>query len=245
MNTRLVAWSLLGTFVALGAQPARATVVGPLAPPVIDINGTALDLNALNCVTRNNLVTCGGANLQGNGYELTSWSLTLNPDPVITSSFTLTNISAVTQTFVMTVTLSAVTSAPAIAISGYVGPGTLIDADGGGATLTDAATSIYTAAIDGVAVHTLLDPPQFYSVIANPFGGPGDPVTIPMESFGPDVLAQSVTSFIQIRYKFSITARDQLQSMSQFTVTEVPIPGALPLLGAGLGLLMAFRRRRA
>ena len=245
MTTRLHAWLLATTITALAAGPAQAAVIGQLAPPVIDINGSTVPLDALNCSTQNNLVNCEGTNYQGSDFALDNWSMSMDPDPSITSNFTLTNISAVTQTFTMNVTLPTTTSDPAISITGYIGPGLLTDVNGGGATLADVGTAIYSAIIDGVVVRTLLDPPQLFSIPVNPFGTPGDTLSISQVSFGPDVLAQSVTSLIRIRYQFSLTAHDEIQWGSQFVVTPVPIPGALPLLGAALASLTAFRRRQA
>ena len=45
----------------------------------------------------------------------------VNPDPQITSTFTLTNISAVTQTFIMNVTLPIAAIGPTTVQGGYFG----------------------------------------------------------------------------------------------------------------------------
>jgi hypothetical protein len=74
-----------------------------------------------------------------------------------------------------------------------------MDVNGGGATLTDDGSAIHTALIDAAPVHTLLEPPQSFSVLANPFGGPGSPLTISKVSFGPDVLPLSVANSIGTR----------------------------------------------
>ena len=107
--------------------------------------------------------------------------------------------------------------------------------------------NVVTALIDGSAVHTLLDPPQSYISTPLASGGPGAPVTIPFASFGPNILAQPVSSSIGTQFQFRITAGDQVFLPFGFTVAPVAVPesDSLTLLGCGIVCLAAFRRRRA
>ena len=69
-------------------------------------------------------------------WEITEWSGLLNPDPVISNSFSVKNLLAVTQTF--TITLSTVTGpigAPTTITGGSAQFG-VTDTNGDGATLS-------------------------------------------------------------------------------------------------------------
>ncbi len=226
----------------------RAAFASPVF--TFNINGTAFDAAMLNCGQPGNQSVCSGTNLSGSGFVLNSWQFVLDPDPSIAGSFTLTNLSNATLTFTVSATLGVSPVSGPLSISGYVGAGTLTDLNGGGATLSDVGVSLYGAMIDGSSVHTLLDPPQSYTVVPGPLG-PGAPVTIPLASFGPQGLNQSIGSSIGVAFPgFSLTAGDSIQFPFGFDATPatpptVPEPGSLLLLGSGLATLAARRRRSA
>ena len=244
MKARSCALLLSAAFTVLCAHVAIATPVAGLAPPTIDINGTPIDLGALACSPRGDEVACSGENLQGNGFVLETWSLVLNPDPSINATFNLTNLSAATQTFILTVTLPVSPTGPSLSATGSVGTGTLSDMNGNGATLTDDGSSIYSALIDGSPVRTLLDPPQSFTTSVDVTGLP-IPVSIGPESFGPEILAQSANLSIGMRVQYTLTAGDNVALPIFFSVQPVPEPGTLVLVGSGLASLVGARRRGA
>ena len=227
----------------LGAGTAPATRAATIAP-VITINGSALDLNDLGCVSSGDgIVSCEGTSLTGSGYELSSWSFEFDPDPTLSGSFTLTNLSKSTLGFTVSASLSILPVGPSLSATGSVGAGTLTDLNANGATVTDSGLSIYTTEIDGVSVHTLLDRPQSYTAPADPLGAPSS-VTIPMESFGPDLLAQAASSSITASFAFMLTAGDSVSFPFSFDVEPVPEPATLLLLGGGIaGLALSGRTK--
>ncbi|HXK23764.1 MAG TPA: PEP-CTERM sorting domain-containing protein [Myxococcota bacterium] len=217
-----------------------------LPAPTIDVNGTAIPLADLGCASPGSpggLVACSGSSFQGNGFALSNWQFELNPDPSITSTFTLTNLAMVTQNFTMTITLPIAPLGPGIAISGSTTNGVLTDLNANGATLTDFGSAIFSNAVNSVVLHTLLDPAQLYVAPANPLGGPSS-VPIPDASYGPIVLNQTGDVSIQIKWQFRLTSNDQFGIKGVFDVQPAPVPepGTLLLVAGGLAGLAMFRR---
>jgi hypothetical protein len=129
-----------------------------------------------------------------------------------------------------------------VSITGSIGAGALTDLNANGATLTDDGSSIYTALIHDSPVHTLLDPSQSFSALADPFGMPST-AAIGKVSFGPELLAQSANNTISEKIQFTLTAGDRVILPTVFAVTAVPEPGMLILLASGLACLVTFSRR--
>ena len=170
------------------------------------------------------------------------WSIVVNPDPQVTSTVTLTNISGVTQTFIMTVTLPIAAFGPTTVQGGYFGDAvtgttyTDTNASGGVTLATVGGNPFYRALVNGIASQDLgsftVSAPVSGSLPQQSWGTP-----IPSAPFGP------ASGNIQIRWQFSLTAGDQVSTKGFFQVEQAPEPATVALVGLGLAALAVARRR--
>lgn len=227
--------------VCLGAARANA------APVIsVSIESVAGGYDAYNTSGEGVANGDGTFGLSGLGYGGTfscDWSITVNPDPQVTSNFNLKNLSTVTQTFIMTITLPIGSFGPVTYQGGYYGSAitgtTYTDTSGdGNVTLaTVGANPFYRALVNGVASQDL----GSFSVSA-PVSGTLPQVAwgvpIPSAPFGP------ANTNIQIRWQFSLSGGDTVSTQGFFQVETTPAapePAALALLGMGLAALAGVR----
>jgi hypothetical protein len=165
--------------------------------------------------------------------------LHLEGDPMISGSFTLINLSGITQTFSVSATLGGVVLPGPTLMGGSVGDIVYTDLSGDGlVTLATVGGSFfYQAQIDGASVQDLGQ----FSV------GPTSGV-VPRLEFGtpiPSAVGPGVTTSIGVAFPaFSLTAGDQVMTPFEFVVV-VPEPASAPLLALGLVALAVRSRRRA
>lgn len=164
-----------------------------------------------------------------------SWELEVNTDPFITSSFNVTNVTAIPQTFVITTTLPIIPQGPVTSAIGSIS-GSLLDSDFSGfsSVSTVPGISLYEALIDGATVETMYDDPYTLAT--------GDPtINLPTDTFGPQVEPAALAT-IGIRNTFTLSPGDTFQAVSFFFVNAIPAPGSLAIF-AGAGVVAARRRR--
>lgn len=196
----------------------------------------------------------GTFTLTGIGYGENfscDWEVTVNPDPTITGTFNLTNLSALPQNFALTVTLPVPLGLPAPTVmGGFVGSalnGTQyfdqnLDSD---VTLQDVAgTPIYQARIGATTVQSLL------LGTFNAFGGPGVFGNINQLVWGAPIPsapgpAIPVAGNMNIRTTFNLSAGDRVAIPVNFVVEPVPEPGTLVLLGLSIAAIAGLRSRRS
>jgi hypothetical protein len=243
--------SALGNAAALyfigSAVVAQAQTTLPFTPTMTS-GGTAL-VNQQVLANADGSYTVSGAQ-QGGGsagapvWGLT-WDLTLNQDPSIVGSLTLTNLTNITRNFNLAFSLP-ILSAFSPSIMGGSIDATLFDFNGNGsAALAPIAISpsVYRGTIDGATVLSL-----FAANIGCAASGPGCTAS-GSDIFGLPGLTEpgpAVTGAIGMFLNFSLSAGDRVNFLTNFAVeppAPVPLPASLPLLLLGLGALL--RKRRA
>ncbi len=240
---------------------AAAVIVGAAtagAGPVISIDitggeGGIYDTYALD--SEGTEQSDGTFSLAGIGYGTTfacDWALNVNPDPSITGTFNLTNLSGTTQNFVLNVSIPIPggLAAPTV-MGGYVGSALNgvqyfdqnLDSD---VTLASiGSTPIYQARLDGITTVQGLLLGSFQA-----FGAPGASGDISQVLWGtpiPSAPGPAVAGSMSIRTSFSLTAGDRVTLPVNFVVEPSPVPEPASILGIGLSLaaLVGMRTRRA
>jgi hypothetical protein len=175
------------------------------------------------------------AGVLGRRANVTIDEMAFNSDPFVLNNILVTNTTAVTQIYSVTVGLPTTFGAPNL-IKGTVTTG-IIDGDATGVATISTVTGqpIYKGQIDFATVATLQNDPFSISVS----GGNSASQT---NSFGLNPNAVAVLSNIGIQLTFQLTAGDTASILSRFDVV-VPEPTALALSGLAAAFLLGFRRR--
>lgn len=170
-----------------------------------------------------------------------SWDVEMDPDPFISSSFTVQNMTGITQDVTVTAILPIFPPLPGPnimsgSLSGTVGDGDgLLDPNGNGATMTTQANGrpYYEALVDGFGARSLRTAPQFHFA---PLGLTSNIGTV-------DFLNEAAPAAfftIGIRNAFTITSMDNASMTSTFFI--IPTPAGVAAFGL-IGLA-GLRRRR-
>jgi len=168
------------------------------------------------------------------------WEIEFDPDPFVSSAFTIQNLTGNLAPFTVTVIAPSIAlSAPTTmtgSISGTVGDGDgIADQFGNGATVMTQGNGrpYYEALVDGADIRSLYAAPQ---TNVAPLLGTAD---IDTQSYINEV-GPAVISTIGIRNAFMLTPGDNASFTSTFFI--IPTPGTLALVG--LAGVAAIRRRR-
>lgn len=229
----------LALFALTSQAQAVSVTVGFNGNPASFVTLTDDNID-LGCTSAGALgqLSCVGSGLNNGGWSLDSWDLETDPDPTITNIFSVTNNTAGTESFVVSVSLpTSISFGPPSLIRGSI-QGGATDNNFDGVTLANTGTSaIYDGLIDGTSVRTLFDDPTSVS-------GTGS-VSLGAVSFGIPIqesAAFATLTSIGLDIRFDLTAGDSASFTANFDVQPIPEPGTALLLGLGLASL-AYRRR--
>jgi hypothetical protein len=174
-----------------------------------------------------------------NSFTINSWSSSYANDPFVTNNLNVTNTTASTQIFTVTVTSPSVPQGAPTGISGSIALA-LTNGPGASATLSsNSPSAVYTALIDGSSTQTLFNDPFSLSCAGAACSNSNNTsFGIPTPLSGP-----AVSSSIGITITFTLSPGASAGVTSAFDV--VPEPTTFALVGAGiLGLVAARKARR-
>jgi hypothetical protein len=241
---------MVRTFIGIGvvgaclASPAQAGVVEPefnigFADGFSSFMGPAQKWGSYTQIAPT-VWRATGAMYSSPTQSTLTWHMSVDPDPFVQGTFTVSNDSNETREYTVDFILPISPAIPdASFIAGSVS-GTLTDSNGNGSAAMSsiAAGSIYTSLIDGAPVRTLLNGSAFG--VSTAFGS----TNFGTESFGYPVgslVGPAASTSIALQFRFSLSAGDTASFSSVFIVNPIPAPGALALLAVAAG---CQRRRR-
>jgi hypothetical protein len=168
-----------------------------------------------------------------------------NVDPIISTSFSVTNNTLAVQIYTFTFTLPVPPQAPFTFTAGSTGI-TATDNNGDGATVGPVAgRPTYYSQIDGIDFKDLTITP----IVAGPLDTATNSANFGLLPSPPSFPGPAVVSTIGIRYDFSLTPGDSAGVTGVFMVQpredNIPEPASATLVGLAMVMFAVCRRRLA
>jgi len=244
---------LASLLVAAAGLAHGAEVNATFYAPTLQIGSTNIANDANDHVYENadgsfTLVGTESGGTGDRGWQL-DWDFTIDYDPFINGSLTLTNLGS-TRNFLLNVEVPVVPPIVGATVFGGSIMATVFDANGNGiATLTsstaaDASPGIYQSFIDNSPVLNLFAAaPLECSGTVNCQISLSDQDGLP----GPTIPGPGVNQKIRTVLMFNLSAGDRVTFNTNFTVepAPVPLPAGAWLLISALGSIVARRSFRA
>lgn len=237
--------SVLALAILFASTPTLWGAVFSFAQPVVTVGPDSSPLTATPTFTDNGDGTWSSTGTLSIPYWDFDWNVTVDPDPIISANFSMVNTTAVTQSYIVSVTLPILAQTPLTLVGGSVGLSLTDSNFNGFAQVTDIGTGIFQGQNDGVTVLELLNDP--FALTANLFAGQtvtaNDVGGLP----GPSIVGPAATSTISIVHRFSLTAGDSVAFTSFYVVQAVPEMNTAVLVGGVmllLGVVLRLRYRK-
>lgn len=238
---------LCGAAVAycIGSAVVAQAQTEPLPfTPVLTVGGVVLENDSVIANADGSFTLLGnqqGGSFNGGAVWDLSWDLTLNQDPSIAGSLTLTNLTTTTRNFNLAFALPVLPAFPQSVFGGSLSASVADANSDRSASLAPIAVSpsIYRGQIDGITVLSL-----FALNLTCSASAPGCTANSAEDAGLPGLtlLGPAVNSTIATLLNFSLSPGDRVTFSTNFVVEPVPLPAALPLLLGGLVLVL--RRRK-
>lgn len=177
----------------------------------------------------------------GDDWSINTWSSAYDVDPFVTNNITLTNNSAVAQTFIISAALPIPAFGYDKAVFSSVGV-TATDSNGNG-SLSVTSLSLFEGQVNGVGALSLLDPVSLTQANCSPFPNTNGCSASTTDGVVLQALPAGVANLIGIKLQFTLSPGDSIGITSRFEI--VPEPTTLLLMGMGVTGLALARRRRA
>jgi hypothetical protein len=241
----------VGSLLITAAGMTHAGQVGSTSePPTFQFGSTSIASDQVVDNGEGSFTMSGSDGSAAVGWVL-DWNISINYDPFISGSITLTNLTSSARNYSILLDLPVGAFGPASVYGGSL-TATVFDDNGdstasiGRSTASNASPGIYQGTIDG---HAVLN--QFGSTLACTSSGPYCSASMTDSDGLPGLtnIGPAVHDHIGTILTFALSAGDRVVFDTNFTVNAAPAPVPVPagawLLLSAVGALVARRTRRA